>query len=428
MKKNYILSIAFACICSLGFSQSYLDGVFVLNEGNMGSNSASVSFIDKDHEVANNIFAAANNNAPLGDVAQSMGFHGNNAFIVLNYSNAIKVVNTETLTAVASIATGLINPRYIAFYQNKGYVTCWGDGTVTTDDYLAVVNLDTYQVEDTIPMPEGVEHIEAAGGKLYVANQGGYGYGTTLSVVDIVTENVTTIPVGDIPNSMVIKDDYLYVLCGGMPDWSGSETSGALVKINLANNSIASQLPFVNNQHPKHLLMHNNDLYYTLGSGIYKMSVQDTSLPASVFLNTPDQGFLGIYGWNIIDNTIYVADANGFGGSGFAHMYTIGGTFIATHGVGDIPNHFYESKKSALGANQPAAAIGISVYPNPAASVFYLKSDKNIHVKMYDLIGKTVKNEAYSPSGIDVSDLSKGIYVVELSFEGQKQTTKLVVK
>lgn len=428
MKKNYILSIAFVLVSFLGFSQSYLDGIFVLNEGNMGSNSASVSFIDKDNQVVNNIFGTANNNAPLGDVGQSMSFHGNNAFIVLNYSNAIKVVNDQTFVAVATIGTGLVNPRYMAFYQNKGYVTCWGDGTVTTDDYLAVINLATYQVESTIPMPEGVEHIEEVNGKLYVANQGGYGYGTTLSVVDIATQNVSAITVGDIPNSIVVKDNYLYVLCGGMPDWSGTETSGKLVKINLADNSIVSQFPFTNNQHPKHLLLNNDDLYYTLGSDIYKMGVQDTSLPASAFLSTPDQGFLGIYGFNIINNKMYIADANNFAGGGFAHIYTIGGTFISTHAVGDFPNHFYESKKSVLDTKDNAGTIAVSLYPNPATTAFYLKSDKNIHVKIYDLTGKVLKDEDYSPSGIAVSNLSKGIYVVEMSFENQKQTTKLVVK
>lgn len=429
MKKNYILSIAFVFICSLGFSQSYLDGIFILNEGNFGSNSASVSFIDKEDQVVNNIFATANNNAQLGDVAQSMGFHNNNTFIILNGSNALKVVNSETLVSVASITTGLINPRYIAFYQNKGYVTCWGSGTVTTDDYLAVINLSTYQIEDTIPMSEGVEHIEEVNGKLYVANQGGYGYGTTISVVDITTENVTAITVGDVPNSMVVKDNFLYVLCGGLPDWSGlPETSGKLVKINLADNSVVSQFPFVNNQHPRHLQVNNNDLYYAIDSKIYKMGLQDTSLPTTEFISTLATNFMGIYGLDIINNKIYVADGNGFGGSGLAHIYSVGGAFLATYGVGDIPNHFYESKKSVLGIHEPDAALAVSLYPNPASTTFYLKSDKNVNVKIYDVTGKMLRNENYSQSGIDVSDLSKGMYIVEISFDNQKQTTKLVVK
>jgi uncharacterized protein DUF5074/type IX secretion system substrate protein len=427
MKKNYSLSVALFLISFACFSQSYLDGIFVLNEGNMGSNSASVSFITQDNQVVNNVFGTANNNAVLGDVGQSMNSYGENTFIVLNFSNAIKVVSKETFTSVAAIETGLINPRYMAFYQNKGYVTCWGDGTIATDDYIAVINLTTYQVESTIAMPEGVEHIEEVNGKLYVAHQGGYGYGTTLSIVDIATLNVSTIPVGDIPNSMVVKDNYLYVLCGGMPSWSPSETSGKLVKINLADNTIATELPFTNNQHPMHLNLEGNNLYYALGSDIYKMPVTDAVLPITALTTTPIQDFLGIYGLDVINNKIYVADANGFAGSGFAHIYNTDGTFVSTHAVGDIPNHFYESKHSNLNVNDAEVLTATSLYPNPATTTFYIKSNKNVTVTIYDFTGKVVKSEVYSPSGVDVSSLSKGIYIVEMSFENQKQISKLAI-
>lgn len=428
MKKNYILSITLLLISFLGFSQSYLDGIIVLNEGNMGSNAASLSFIAADQQITNNVFSTANANAPLGDVGQSMSFYNDKAFIVLNYSNEIKVVDNETFVISSTIQTGLINPRYMAFYQNKGYVTCWGDGTVITDDYLAVINLTTNQVESTIAMPEGVEFIKEINGKLYVTHQGGYGYGTSLSIVDALTHNVTTIPVGDIPNSMVEKDNYLYVLCGGMPDWSGSETSGKLVKIDLLDNSIVSQFPFTNNQHPMHLNLLNNYLYYTLGSDIYKMAVTDVNLPAASFITTPVTDYLGIYGFDVIDDKIYVADANGYAANGFAHIYDVNGTFLSTKTAGNIPNHFYKSKQSTLGLDDNADIATISIYPNPATTTFYINSDKNVAVKIYDLTGKIVKNEVYSPSGIDVSNLEKGIYVVEMNSENQKQTSKLVVK
>lgn len=428
MKKNYILSLALLLISFLGFSQSYLDGIIVLNEGNMGSNAASVSFIDASQQITNNIFATANANAPLGDVGQSMNFYNDKAYIILNYSNEIKIVDSETFVTSSTIQTGLINPRYMAFYQNKGYVTCWGDGTVTTDDYLAVINLTTNQVESTIAMPEGVEDIMEVNGKLYVTQQGGYAYGTTLSIVDALTHNVTTIPVGDIPNSMVVKDNYLYVLCGGMPDWSGSETSGKLVKIDLLDNSIVSQFPFANNDHPMHLNLSNNNLYYTLDSDIYKMAITDLSLPTAAFITTPVTDFLGIYGLDVIDDKIYVADANGYAANGYAHIYNTNGAFLTTKTAGNIPNHFYKSKQNLLGLEDNAEIATFSIYPNPTTTTFFIKSEKNVAVKIYDLTGKIVKNEVYSPSGIDVSNLEKGIYVVEMEAENQKQTSKLVVR
>lgn len=431
MKKNYALSIALFVIPFLGFSQSYLDGIFVLNEGNMGSNSASLSFINQNYQVTNNIFGSANNNSPLGDVGQSMNVIDDKAYIVLNGSNAIKVVNYETFETIATINSGLVFPRYIAFNNGKGYVTCWGDGYSTTDDYIAVINLATNTVESTIPIPEGGESIEVINNKLYVSHYGGYGYGNSISVIDIATQNSTSIPVGDLPSSMIVKDNFLYVLCAGMPSWSGNpETPGRLMKINLTDNSIVMNLPFAGTTHPRHLTTDAANLYYTVADDIYKMAFTDVALPTSYFIDTPvvADEYSGIYGLDFIDNKLYVADANEYASTGYTHIYDASGNFLNTYTVGNIPNHFYASKKSVLSVNDNVATAVIALYPNPTSSTFYLKSDKNTNVKIYDFTGKIVKNEVYSVSGVDVSNLAKGIYIVELEVDHQKQTTKLVVK
>lgn len=429
MRNKYFFSSAFLLISFLGFSQSYFDGIFVLNEGNMGSNSASVSFIDNNNQLANNIYALKNNNAPLGDVGQSIGFHGDIALIVLNYSNSIKVVKSETLVLEATISTGLINPRYVEFYQNKAYVTCWGDGNSTTDDYLAVISLDTYQIVSTIPMAEGVEEIKEINGKLYVIQQGGYGYGTTVSVVNpLISAIETTINVGDVPNSMIVKDGFLYVLSGGMPFWSSNgETAGKLHKIDLATNTVVSELTFPGILHPSHLNADANNLYYTIDSAVYKMPFSASALPAAAYINTPVTDFLGIYGMDVIDDRIYVADANGYAANGYAYVYSATGNLLYTHTLGNIPNHFYKSKESNLGNNDPLS-LQFTVYPNPAVSTVFVATDKNVTVRIYDLSGKVVKNESYVVTGIDVSDLQKGIYIMEITHENKKQVVKLAVK
>lgn len=429
MKKNYILSLITFLVGFLGFSQSYLDGILVLNEGNYGSNAASVSFMTTNNQVTGDIFGLANNNDPLGDVAQSMNFIDDKAYIVLNGSSAIKVVNYETFEVLATIDQGLTNPRYIAFHNNKGYVTCWGDGSVTTDDYLAVINLTTNLVESTIPMAEGVETIEVINDKLYVAHQGGYGYGTTISVVEISNQNVSSIIVGDLPSSMIVKDNFLYVLCRGLPSWSGqTETTGKLVKIDLTDNSIVSDLSFDNITHPSHLIADADNLYYTIGSDIFKMPFTNTTLPTTSFITTPVTDYLGIYGLDLIDDKIYVADANGYAATGFAHIYNVTGDFVITNTVENIPNNFYKSKESSLGLDDNLANTSFSLYPNPATTTFYINSNKNVAVKIFDLTGKVVKTQLYNTSGIDVSNLEKGIYIVEINSENKKQISKLIVK
>ena len=429
MRNKYFFSVIFLLVASLTFSQSYLDGIFVLNEGNMGSNSASVSFINQNNQIEDNIYAVKNNNAPLGDVGQSIGFYEDIAMIVLNYSNSIQIVNRETFVSEASITAGLTNPRYVEFYLNKAYVTCWGDGNSATDDYLAVINLTTYQIEQNIPMPEGVEKIKEINGKLYITQQGGYGYGTTVSVVNPLTSSVeTTITVGDVPNSMIVKDNYLYVLSGGMPFWSSNgETTGKLHKINLTTNTVVSELTFTGLVHPSHLNADANFLYYTIGSDVYRMSFSDSALPSTAYINTPVTDFLGIYGMDVINDKIYIADANGYAAQGYAHIYNNSGALLNTYTLGNIPNHFYKSKESSLD-NDDNAMTSFKVYPNPAVSNVFIATDENVDVTLYDITGKMVKNETYTLSGIDVSNLQKGVYIMEINSDKQKQVVKLAVK
>ncbi|ESU22878.1 hypothetical protein FEDK69T_17810 [Flavobacterium enshiense DK69] len=429
MMNKYLFFLALFIFSLKGLSQSYLDGIFVLNEGNMGSNAASVSFISQNNQVVDNIYGLRNNNSPLGDVGQSIGFHGNIAMIVLNFSNAIKVVDRETFVLEATINTGLTNPRYVEFFGNKAYVTCWGDGNVTTDDYLAVIDLGTYQVESTIPMPEGVERIEEVNGKLYVAHLGGYGYGSTVTVVNPQTSAIeTTIAVGDLPNSMIVKGNYLYVLSGGMPFWSpNAETTGKLSKVDLGTNTVVSEFVFSGIQHPLHLSADADYLYYTIDSNVYRVSFSDTGLPSTVFINTPVTDQLGIYGMDVIDNKIYIADANGYAANGFAHVYNNSGTLLATHTLGNIPNHFYKTNQSNL-SNEEYKAVKFTVYPNPTAETVFIQTDKNVNVAIYDLTGKKIKSEPYTFAGINVSGLPKGVYLMEIVDKKQKQVVKLVVK
>ncbi|MCL9807232.1 T9SS type A sorting domain-containing protein [Flavobacterium amniphilum] len=430
MKNKYFFSIILLILNLSGFSQSFLDGILVLNEGNFGSNAASVSFINGSNQVTNNIFGSANNNASLGDVGQSMAIHDDKAYIVLNGSNTIKVVNYETFELIATINIGVTFPRHMAFHNNKAYVTCWGDGYDPSDDYLAVINLTTNLVESTIPMAEGVETIEVVNSKLYVAHTGGYGYGTTVSVIDIPSYTISSITVGDLPNSMIVNGNYLYVLCNGMPSWSGQpETPGRIVKIDLSNNSIVQNLPFAGITHPRHLIADATNLYYTVGDYIYKMPFTDVVLPANHFIDTPvvADEYSGIYGLNLIDNKIYVADANGYAAQGYAHVYNNAGVLLNTYTLGNIPNHFYKSKESSLG-NDDNTLGTFTVYPNPAVSTVFITTDKNTEVTLYDMTGKMVKKESYTLSGIDVSNLQKGIYLMEINSDNQKQVVKLAVK
>src|SRR5689334_21519278 len=96
-------------------SGEYANGVLILNQGNFGAGNSEVSFLSNDMQMEHNIFSGVNPDLELGDTGQSIGFHGDLAYIVMNFSEKIEVVNRYTFQHVATISEGFINPRYIAF-------------------------------------------------------------------------------------------------------------------------------------------------------------------------------------------------------------------------------------------------------------------------------------------------------------------------
>jgi YVTN family beta-propeller protein len=322
---------------------AYDNGVLILNEGGFGKGNASVSYLSDDFITQqNNIFSLVNPAVILGDTAQNIGFYGDLAFIVLNGSNKIEVVNRYTMKQVATIKTGLINPRYIAFSNGKGFVTNWGDGGNTADDFVAVVNLSNYTVSSTITVIEGPEMIVANNSKLYIAHKGGYGYGNTISVIDAAVNKVLTkVTVGDVPNSLEVSDGSLYVLCGGKPSYSKAETAGSFVKLNLSNNTVSSTISFPDKTHPSNLDVVDSNIFYTVGSDIFKSTLSATTLPSSKLFSTTAQGVYGVYSFAVNNNKIYVGDAGDYSSNGKVYVYSSTGAIEKTYTVGVIPAGFY---------------------------------------------------------------------------------------
>lgn len=352
MKLNKLLLMAFAgsalfvsCNDDEAFVDApqgaYDDGVLVLNEGNFNVGNASVSYLSNDLVVENNIFATNNPNRVLGDTAQDIGLVDDLAYIVLNNSNKIEVVNRYTFAHVATIS-GLVNPRYIAFSNGRAYVTNWGDGTDANDDYIAVINLSTNAVTGTIPVAEGPERIIEEDGKLYIAQKGGYNYGNTITVVNAATNTVTaTINVGDVPGTLEEEDGLLYVLNEGRPSYSGSETSGSLSIINLATNTVTGTRNFTDVTHPDNLVIEDDNMYYTIEADVFVAPLTATTFPTTPLLTTTPQLVYGIYSFAVHNDRIYIGDAGNYSSNGTVRIFTLNGTIEGTFEVGVIPSGFY---------------------------------------------------------------------------------------
>lgn len=337
---------------------TYDSGVLVLNSGSEGSQNASISYISFDLSIStNNIFGLANN-VNLGDTGQSIGFYNDLAYIVVSGSNKIEIVNRYTMVKQATISSGLSYPRYIAFANGKAYVTNHASYDANLDDdYISVINLATNSQIKTISVPGGsAEKIIADGSKIYMAQGGLYTSGNKIVILDANTDTIlSSITVGDSPNSMEIENGSLWVLCGGNSRYlpaPTSQSSGKLIKIDLSNNSVLALVNFPLAEYPSNLVLYGTDKYFTIDSKIYKLKATinnngSTSYSYPLLMSTSADELLG---FAIKTNKIYVSDVKDYTQNGKVLVYSLGetpgsqflGTLLTSKDIGGIaPKEFY---------------------------------------------------------------------------------------
>ena len=172
-------------------------GMYVLNEGNMGSNKCTLDFLDLSGETAHylrNIYAERNPNEvkELGDVGNDAQIYGSKLWLVINCSNKVEVLGAKD--AVKQGKIDVPNCRSVAFHKGYAYVSSYvGPVNVSQDAPLGqVYKIDTLTLRTVAQVTVGYQPEELAviGDKLYVANSGGYmvpDYDHTVSVIDLNT-------------------------------------------------------------------------------------------------------------------------------------------------------------------------------------------------------------------------------------------------
>ncbi len=311
------------------------NGYFISNEGPFNNGTGSITFVGDDGIIVQNAYKSVNNE-DLGNIVQSMALANENAYIVVNNSNKIVVANRFTLEKITEIkGEDINNPRYFVAQGTTGYLSNWGDPFDTTDDFIAIIDLNSNTVTQTIAVGEGPEEMLLENSKLYVNLQGGYGQNNQVVIINTISNTIeTSITVGDVPNS--IQSDgtgNLWVLCGGKPDWTGDETLGQLFKITTSSNAIFS-ISFNVSEHPNLLVLEGGNLFYNLNGKVFKMDSKATSLPVQAI--TGWDGFY--YAMKGHNGKVYATDAGDYSSEGTLKVFdSTSEVLLETNTTGIIP-------------------------------------------------------------------------------------------
>lgn len=258
-------------------SIAYQNGIIISNQGNP---TGTVTYISNDFNAIEQQIYNTVNSESVGDNLQSIGFNNDKAYLVASADDKITVVDRNSFFKDTEITTGLNNPQYFAASGSTGYVTNWGDSMITTDDFIAVIDLDTNTVTSSISVDEKPEKIISKNGKLYIIHSGNT---PNLTIIDTSDNSANTITL----NGVVLNDfafdstNTLWILSEG-----DVATGGKLIQFNISDESTV-ELDFATGEHPQNLSYNDGSLYYALNGSIYTLLQTDTALPTTFIITTP---------------------------------------------------------------------------------------------------------------------------------------------
>ena len=194
---------------TVGETRDSYKNLYILNEGAMGHNEASLDFFTpSDGLYVRSAFSQANPSISLGDTANDLIAVGDEIWIAVTGSDLIEIVDAATLAHKASIP--VVMPRCLAADKNFVYVTSYNGAYAkyTYDPEAGYSSLTDYQnpkgalyrisiadkrkEEHYLGLGYQPEGLVVSGSNLYIANSGGiasqqapYTYDNTITHIDL---------------------------------------------------------------------------------------------------------------------------------------------------------------------------------------------------------------------------------------------------
>ena len=335
-------------------------GFYLLNEGNMGMNKATLDYYDFESGIyKRNIYAERNPDVPkeMGDVGNDIAVYGSKLYAVINVSNKVEVMDANTTKRIGQVE--IPNCRFVKFYGDYAYVTSYA-GPVEIDPnykqkgFVAKVDTATLQVVDKCIVGYQPDELEIVDGKIYVANSGGYmgagnsdGYERTVSVIDLKTfKEESRIDVAiNLERIRADKRGNLWVSSRG----DHYSQSSQLFFIDREKQIVTDTIDVLVNS-----LWMDDDLLYVVGNGFSYMtgdwtasySIIDTNtrkvVASQIVTDGTEKEFETPYSIMVhpITKDIYITDAGDYVTPGVLYCFDKDGKKKWDVRTGDIPAHF----------------------------------------------------------------------------------------
>lgn len=426
----------------------YTDGIFFVNEDWYGWDHGSINFLKSDGDFVYRVFRRENPDRMLGVTTQFGTIHEGNFYLVSKQADDVKpeveggrliVVDATTLKYKAGFINigGGDGRAFVGIDEKKGYISA--------NNGVFIFDIENMAMGGQIPGTGGgslykgqMGMMVKAGNYVFAAKQG-----LGIYVIDIHTDAIIkTISEKNISTLTQSKDGFV---------WAAAENN--LVKIDpetFETTTIAAPVKFADiwgawNAGSLCASAKNNILYYANqgnmafgGQTIIKYDIDRNefdptffSLPGQTDENGDPLKYKEIfYGCAVrvdpkTDNLVITATESGY----LEHylqnrVHFVDGVSGKLPETKKLPNYYwfpampvFPPEKQGTGVTHPNKESSIGIYPNPAVNFIRVSCQAESKVTVLDVQGRIMFETIVrsSESDIDISGLSKGIYIVKIN-------------
>jgi DNA-binding beta-propeller fold protein YncE len=338
-------------------------GFFLLNEGNMGTNKASLDYYDyASGTYSRNIFSERNPDVALGlgDQGNDLKIYEDRLFAVIHGSGLVEVMNATTGQHIAVIAVP--GCRYVAFDEGFAYVSSYAtDDTGSTEGVgsVAKISLSTMDVVARCSVGYQPEELVVVDGLLYVANSGGYrapDYDNTVSVIDLASfTEIKKITVAvNLHRMEADSEGNIYISSRG--DYGANAPATYILDTHTESvtelpNLPVSDMTLVGGKlYAFGVTYDSNNNWATVITYAVVDTATQTIVSDSVITDGTDSEIISPYGLavNPENGDILIADAGSYVLPGTLHCYTSAGVHKWSVTTGDIPSRIVFTAKELI--------------------------------------------------------------------------------
>lgn len=342
-------------------------GMFVVNEGNMGSNKASLDYLDYERGYyIRNFYAERNPHKvkELGDVGNDCLVYGSKLYVVVNCSNKVEVLDAASGRSLGQV--DIPNCRYLVAHRGRVYISAYVAPVSLNNPNAekgAVYCIDTvgYKVHQQCEVGYQPEEMAVYNDVLYVANSGGYmapHYDDTFSVISLQDSREMT-HIGQVHVAINLHhlkfDKY-----GQM--WINSRGNYESVPPNLlcvTTDGVSREYDKIKSLHipaTNYDIVGDSLYYYSVSWSNYTqtnsisygiINVRTHEKVSNSFISDGTESTIVIpYGIKVhpVTKDVYITDAKNYVSSGTLRCYSPKGKLKWQVRTGDIPGHlcFYK--------------------------------------------------------------------------------------